>query len=46
MYFVSTNTRSMAYLVAVTIHIPLMLSEVLALLWKARFLRPSAATRA
>jgi hypothetical protein len=43
--FVSTNTRTMAYLVALTIHIPLMLLEVFALLWKARFPRPLAATR-
>jgi len=34
----------MAYLVALTILIPLMLLGVFALLWKTRFLRPSAAT--
>jgi hypothetical protein len=37
--FVSTDTRTMAYLVALTIHIPLMLLEAFALLWKAPFLR-------
>jgi hypothetical protein len=44
--FVSTNSQSLAYLVALTIHIPLMLLEAFALLWKAPFLRPLAATRA
>jgi hypothetical protein len=40
--FVSTNTQSTAYLAALTIHIPLILLEALALLWKAPFLRPLA----
>jgi hypothetical protein len=44
--FVSTNTQNTAYLVALIIHIPLMLLEVFALLWKARFLRPLATIRA
>ena len=44
--FVSTNSQSLAYLVALTIHIPLMLLEVFALLWKTRFVQPLAATRA
>jgi hypothetical protein len=38
--FVSTDTRGMAYTVALVIHMPLMLLEVFALLWKAPFLRP------
>jgi len=37
--FVSTNSRTTAYLVALTIHIPLVLLEAFALLWKAPFLR-------
>jgi hypothetical protein len=41
--FVSTNNRGMAYLVALTVHIPLALLEVFALLWKAPFLQRSAA---
>jgi hypothetical protein len=41
--FVSTNTQSTAYLSAFTIHVPLMLLEMFALLWKARFPRPLAA---
>jgi len=44
--FVSTNTQNTAYLAALIIHIPLMLLEVFALLWKVHFLRPLAATRA
>ena len=40
--FVSTNTQSMAYLVALTIHPPLILLEAFALLWKAPFLRALA----
>jgi hypothetical protein len=43
--FVSTDTRGMAYLVALTIHIPLVLLESFALLWKAPFLRPLAPGR-
>jgi hypothetical protein len=44
--FVSTDTQSTAYLAALTIHIPLISLEAFALLWKAPFLRPLAATRA
>ena len=44
--FVSTNSQSLAHLVALTIHIPLMLLEVFALLWKVHFRWPLAATRA
>jgi hypothetical protein len=39
--FVSANSRSMAYFVALTIHVPLILLETFALLWKAPFLRSS-----
>jgi hypothetical protein len=41
--FVSTHNRGMAHLAALTIHIPLALLEVFALLWKAPLLRRSAA---
>jgi hypothetical protein len=37
--FVSTGTTKMAYTVALLVHIPLMLLEVFALLWKAPFLQ-------
>jgi hypothetical protein len=37
--FVSTGSQWMAYVVALTVHIPLMLLESFALLWKAPFLR-------
>jgi hypothetical protein len=40
--FVSTNSQRMAYTVALLVHIPLMLLEVFALLWKAPFLRQEA----
>jgi hypothetical protein len=43
--FVSTDTRGMAYTVALVIHMPLMLLEVFALLWKAPFLRPVVPSR-
>jgi hypothetical protein len=43
---VSTGTRGMAYLVALTVHIPLMSAEIFALLWGARWRRRSAAIRA
>jgi hypothetical protein len=43
--FVSTDTRGVAYTVALVIHIPLMLLEVFALLWKAPFLRPVVPSR-
>ena len=37
--FVSTGSQWMAYVVALAVHIPLMLLESFALLWKAPFLR-------
>jgi hypothetical protein len=37
--FVSTGSQRMAYIVAFTVHIPLVLLETFALLWKAPFLR-------
>jgi hypothetical protein len=37
--FVSTGSQRMAYVVALTVHIPFMLLESFALLWKAPFLR-------
>jgi hypothetical protein len=37
--FVSTGSEWMAYTVALTVHIPFMLLETFALLWKAPFLR-------
>jgi hypothetical protein len=37
--FVSTGGQRMAYIVALTVHIPLVLLETFALLWKAPFLR-------
>jgi hypothetical protein len=37
--FVSTGSQRMAYIVAMTVHIPFMLLELFALLWKAPFLR-------
>jgi hypothetical protein len=40
--FVSTDTGRMAHLVAFAIHIPLVLLETFALLWKAPFLRASS----
>jgi len=40
--FVATNSQRMAYTVALLIHVPLMLLEVFALLWKAPFLRHAA----
>jgi hypothetical protein len=39
--FVATGSTRMAYTVALTVHIPLMLLEVFALLWKSPLLRPS-----
>src|ERR1700758_1517805 len=41
--FASTNSQRMAYTVALTVHIPLMLLEGFALLWKAPFLQSSPA---
>ena len=43
--FVSTNSQRMAYAVAILVHIPLILLEVFALLWKAPFLRQPARAR-
>jgi hypothetical protein len=40
--FVSTNSQRMAYTVALMVHIPLILLETFALLWKAPFLRGPA----
>jgi hypothetical protein len=40
--FASTNSQRMAYTVALVVHIPLILLETFALLWKAPFLRQSA----
>jgi hypothetical protein len=37
--FVSTGSERMAYTVALTVHIPFVLLETFALLWKAPFLR-------
>ena len=37
--FVSTGSELMAYAVAMTVHVPFMLVESFALLWKAPFLR-------
>jgi len=37
--FVSTGSQRMAYTVALTVHVPFMLLESFALLWKAPFLR-------
>jgi hypothetical protein len=37
--FVSTNSQRMAYMVALTVHIPFILLETFALLWKSPFLR-------
>jgi hypothetical protein len=36
--FVSTNSQRMAYTVALLVHVPLILLETVALLWKAPFL--------
>jgi hypothetical protein len=40
--FVATNSQGMAYTVALLIHVPLILLEAFALLWKAPFLRHAA----
>jgi hypothetical protein len=40
--FVATNNQNTAYLVALTIHIPLIALEVFALLWKAPIFRSVA----
>jgi hypothetical protein len=44
--FVSMGETRLAYTVALLVHIPLVLLEVFALLWKAPFLRPSTPVRA
>jgi hypothetical protein len=44
--FVSTNSQRTAYTVAFLVHIPLILLEAFALLWKGPFLRPSSRIRA
>jgi hypothetical protein len=44
--FVSTGQTSMAYTVALLVHIPFVLLETFALLWKAPFLRAPAAAPA
>ena len=43
--FVSTNSQRMAYTVALLVHIPLILLETFALLWKASFLTKRAIAR-
>ena len=40
--FISTSSERMAYTVALLVHIPLILLETFALLWKASFLRQPA----
>jgi hypothetical protein len=44
--FVTTNSERMAYTVALTVHIPLILLEAFALLWKAPFLRSTSTAAA
>ena len=43
--FVSTNSQRVAYTVALLVHIPLILLETVALLWKAPFLTKRATAR-
>jgi hypothetical protein len=43
--FVSTNSQRLAYTVALVVHVPLILLETFALLWKAPFLRRGATAR-
>jgi hypothetical protein len=43
--FVSTNSQRMAYTVALLVHVPLILLETFALLWKAPFLHRRATVR-
>ena len=43
--FVSTNSQRMAYTVALLVHVPLILLETFALLWKAPFLHQRATVR-
>ncbi len=42
--FVSSNSQRLAYTVALLVHIPLILLETFALLWKAPFFRQEATT--
>jgi hypothetical protein len=43
--FVSTNSQRMAYTVALLVHVPLILLETVALLWKAPFFTNRATAR-
>jgi hypothetical protein len=43
--FVSANSQRMAYTVALLVHVPLILLETFALLWKAPFLHQRATVR-
>jgi hypothetical protein len=43
--FVSTNSQRMAYTAALLVHVPLVLLETFALLWKAPFLHHRATVR-
>jgi hypothetical protein len=43
--FVSTNSQHMAYAMALLVHVPLILLETFALLWKAPFLRQGVSRR-
>lgn len=43
--FVSTNSQHMAYAMALLVHVPLIVLETFALLWKAPFLRQGVSSR-
>jgi hypothetical protein len=43
--FVSTNSQRMAYTVALLVHVPLILLETVALLWKAPFFTKTTTAR-
>jgi hypothetical protein len=43
--FVSANSQRMAYTIALLVHVPLILLETFALLWKAPFLHQRATVR-
>src|SRR3984893_683382 len=43
--FVSTNSQRMAYTMALLVHVPLILLEIVALLWKAPFFSRTATAR-
>jgi hypothetical protein len=43
--FVSTDSQRMAYAMALLVHVPLILLEAVALLWKAPFLRQGVSRR-